>query len=153
MNPNAASRPFATSRLACGKTSTLHNSRRPQAFERDPDFVWGWYEWRRGLVLSAQPNAGHLAIAAMQRQVPHFMLITQNVDDLHERAGNKDVSPSSGQAVRRMRLTLGDESGLTPARGIPDTTTVTAETECGLPISRPMAYRGESDPYSSRLVS
>lgn len=69
----------------------------PFAFARDSAFVWGWYEWRRGLVLKAQPNAGHFAIAALQSKVPHFTLITQNVDDLHERAGSGDVIHLHGE--------------------------------------------------------
>jgi NAD-dependent deacetylase len=69
----------------------------PQAFERDPSLVWSWYEWRRVLVLKAKPNPGHLAIAAMQKQAPHFTLITQNVDDLHERAGSPDVLHLHGE--------------------------------------------------------
>jgi NAD-dependent deacetylase len=72
----------------------------PYAFDRDPAFVWGWYEWRRGLVLKVQPNAGHRAIAAMQTHVPHFTLITQNVDDLHERAGSRDVLHLHGELSR-----------------------------------------------------
>jgi NAD-dependent deacetylase len=63
----------------------------PQAFKRDPALVWGWYEWRRMKVLRAQPNAAHLAIATLTKLVPRLTLITQNVDDLHERAGNLDV--------------------------------------------------------------
>ncbi len=63
----------------------------PDAFRRDPDLVWGWYEWRRMNVLRASPNAGHAAIAAMKRYVPKLTLITQNVDDLHERAGSGSV--------------------------------------------------------------
>ncbi len=62
-----------------------------EAFRRDPDLVWGWYEWRRGKVLLAQPNPAHLAIAALEKLVPKFTLITQNVDDLHERAGSTEV--------------------------------------------------------------
>lgn len=58
------------------------------AFRRDPALVWGWYEWRRAKVLRAQPNAGHWAIAALERRVPEFVLVTQNVDDLHEHAGS-----------------------------------------------------------------
>jgi len=69
----------------------------PSAFERDPAFVWGWYEWRRGLVLKSQPNAGHVALAAMQTRVPHLTLITQNVDDLHERAGSREVLHLHGE--------------------------------------------------------
>lgn len=63
----------------------------PEAFRRDPALVWGWYEWRRMRVLQAQPNPAHLAIAEMARQVPQLTLITQNVDDLHERAGSQGV--------------------------------------------------------------
>jgi NAD-dependent deacetylase len=61
------------------------------AFERDPDFVWGWYEWRRMQAMRAQPNRGHLAITALQRKLRQLVLITQNVDDLHERAGSHFV--------------------------------------------------------------
>ena len=60
----------------------------PEAFRRDPALVWGWYEWRRAKVLRAQPNPGHRSIAALERLVPEVTLVTQNVDDLHERAGS-----------------------------------------------------------------
>jgi NAD-dependent deacetylase len=63
----------------------------PQAFSRNEALVWGWYEWRRMKVMQAQPNAGHLALAELSRRVPHSTLITQNVDDLHERAGSLNV--------------------------------------------------------------
>lgn len=58
----------------------------PQAWQRDPALVWGWYEWRRGLVMRAAPHAGHLAVARLQRALG-AQVLTQNVDDLHERAG------------------------------------------------------------------
>ncbi len=63
----------------------------PEAFRRDPPLVWGWYEWRRGKALHAAPNAGHLAIAAWQHLVAQLTVVTQNVDDLHERAGSSRV--------------------------------------------------------------
>jgi NAD-dependent deacetylase len=72
----------------------------PFAFQRDPPLVWGWYEWRRATVLSAKPNAGHRAIAAIADHVPHFTLITQNVDDLHERAGSTEVLHLHGELCR-----------------------------------------------------
>lgn len=72
----------------------------PDAFQRDPALVWGWYEWRRAVVQRAQPNAAHRAIAAMAARVPTFTLITQNVDDLHERAGSRDVLHLHGQLAR-----------------------------------------------------
>jgi len=62
-----------------------------QAFRNDPTLVWGWYEWRRAKVLAAQPNAAHLAIAELARRVPMLTVVTQNVDDLLERAGCCDV--------------------------------------------------------------
>jgi NAD-dependent deacetylase len=63
----------------------------PLAFAKEPDLVWGWYEWRRALALRCRPNPAHLAIASMAGKVPWLTVITQNVDDLHERAGSTDV--------------------------------------------------------------
>ncbi|MDD2740430.1 MAG: NAD-dependent deacylase [Methylomonas lenta] len=63
----------------------------PQGYRADKAMVWGWYEWRRMQVLKALPNPAHLAIAALAECVEHVSVITQNVDDLHERAGSKHV--------------------------------------------------------------
>ncbi|MEJ2749938.1 MAG: Sir2 family NAD-dependent protein deacetylase, partial [Anaerolineae bacterium] len=63
----------------------------PQAFRRHPQLVWKWYEWRRGLVAKAEPNPGHLALAALARHVPQLTLVTQNVDGLHQWAGSENV--------------------------------------------------------------
>jgi NAD-dependent deacetylase len=63
----------------------------PEAFKSNPPLVWGWYEWRRMKALRAAPNGGHLAIKRLAEHVPQLTLITQNVDDLHERAGSTDV--------------------------------------------------------------
>ncbi|RMW02346.1 hypothetical protein ALP03_200204 [Pseudomonas amygdali pv. tabaci] len=51
----------------------------------------GWYEWRRHKVLQAQPNGAHLAIAELAKHVSKLTVVTQNVDDLHERAGSQGV--------------------------------------------------------------
>lgn len=63
----------------------------PEAFARDPKLVWEWYDWRRGMIAGAQPNAGHRALAELGRRSPKFTLVTQNVDGLHERAGSTGV--------------------------------------------------------------
>ena len=63
----------------------------PQAFEKDPELVWDWYHWRRNIVRGVSPNPAHHAIAAMEKQVQDFTLITQNVDGLHLRAGSVKV--------------------------------------------------------------
>lgn len=63
----------------------------PEAFQRDPALVWKWYTWRRELIGRAEPNPGHYALARIEALVPDFTLITQNVDDLHRRAGSQSV--------------------------------------------------------------
>src|SRR5881628_783124 len=59
----------------------------PEAFARDPEQVWQWYRERRERIRAAQPNAAHHAIAKLAGHADEFLLVTQNVDDLHARAG------------------------------------------------------------------
>jgi NAD-dependent deacetylase len=72
----------------------------PQAFQRNPRLVWEWYEWRRQLVASAQPNPAHRALVEMEQLFPQFHLITQNVDGLHQRAGSLHVIELHGNITR-----------------------------------------------------
>jgi NAD-dependent deacetylase len=72
----------------------------PEAFERDPALVWDWYEMRRALVAKAQPNAAHLALAEMAGRIRGFTLATQNVDNLHQRAGSPEVIELHGNISR-----------------------------------------------------
>ena len=72
----------------------------PQAFVKDPRLVWEWYDWRRGLIASSEPNAGHRALAQLEAAKPDFTLITQNVDGLHERAGSRRVLKLHGDIWR-----------------------------------------------------
>lgn len=58
----------------------------PEAFAREPQLVWEWYRERRQRIRSAQPNAAHEAIAKLAQRADEFLLVTQNVDDLHARA-------------------------------------------------------------------
>jgi len=57
----------------------------PEAFARDPRLVWEWYGWRRGLLAACRPNLAHVAIARWLLVREGVTLVTQNVDDLHER--------------------------------------------------------------------
>src|SRR5947208_3657731 len=59
----------------------------PEAFARDPKLVWQWYRERRQRIRNAQPNAAHEAIAKLAQYADEFLLVTQNVDDLHARGG------------------------------------------------------------------
>jgi len=82
----------------------------PEAFARDPELIWKWYDWRREVVAAAQPNPGHLALAEMERRIPQFTLITQNVDDLHERAGSRNVLHLHGSIFTQRCLQCSRES-------------------------------------------
>jgi NAD-dependent deacetylase len=62
-----------------------------EAFSRDPATVWEWYDWRRQVLATKQPNRAHEVLAAWSRRFPQFRPITQNVDGLHERAGTESV--------------------------------------------------------------
>src|SRR5438874_11500481 len=59
----------------------------PEAFAHDPNLVWDWYRERRQRIRTAQPNPAHRAIAKLAERAREFLLVTQNVDDLHRRAG------------------------------------------------------------------
>jgi NAD-dependent deacetylase len=72
----------------------------PEAFDRDPRLVWEWYQWRRNLVTQAEPNPGHRVLAELERRIPDFTLVTQNVDGLHERAGSRNVIELHGNILR-----------------------------------------------------
>jgi NAD-dependent protein deacetylase/lipoamidase len=60
----------------------------PEAFAQDPELVWQWYRERRRRIRNAQPNAAHRAIVKLAQHAQEFLLVTQNVDDLHARAGS-----------------------------------------------------------------
>lgn len=62
----------------------------PEAFTRDPALVWEWYQWRRGLMATCAPNAAHEVMARWSQRRP-CTVITQNVDDLHVKAGTRGL--------------------------------------------------------------
>ncbi len=72
------------------------------AFLRDPEKVWRWYDERRRVAAAAQPNPAHLALARLETADRRVLVVTQNVDDLHERAGSTDVVHIHG-SLWRMR--------------------------------------------------
>lgn len=78
----------------------------PRAFARDPRLVWEWYAWRRERIAACEPNAAHHALASWSRRFPRFLLITQNVDGLHERAGTAHVARFHG-SIWRLRCADG----------------------------------------------
>ncbi len=116
----------------------------PQAFRRDPELVWRWYEWRRGLISSCQPNAAHDTLAEMEVWFSDFTLITQNVDGLHRLAGSRNVVELHGN-IWGMRCTRGCrpawESRQVPLAEVPPRC-----PDCGA-LARPnVVWYGESLP-------
>jgi len=70
----------------------------PEAFARDPDLVYRFYNARRNQLQQVQPNAAHQALARLQREFSgEVFLVTQNVDDLHERGGSAQVCHMHGE--------------------------------------------------------
>jgi NAD-dependent deacetylase len=117
----------------------------PQAFQRNPRLVWDWYLWRRELVRDAEPGAGHIALAEMERRIPRFHLSTQNVDGLHRRAGSRNVSELHGNLFRDLCAYEGTEveppvrSDEAPPRC----------PRCGGPVRPGVVWFGEPLPASS----
>ena len=112
------------------------------AFRRDPQLVWDWYEWRRGLVAGAAPNAAHLALARLQALGPELTLVTQNVDGLHQRAGSVDVVELHGN-IHRSKCFVEDS--------VVDAWPATAERpprcpRCGAHLRPDVVWFGESLP-------
>ncbi|HVO87563.1 MAG TPA: NAD-dependent deacylase [Casimicrobiaceae bacterium] len=72
----------------------------PSAFARQPKLVWDWYAERRARLAEVEPNPGHFALAEIERRVAQFLLITQNVDGLHARAGSRALVELHGNIAR-----------------------------------------------------
>lgn len=78
----------------------------PEAFAKNPELVTRWYDWRRLGCLAAEPNAGHLALAELERRLSQrhgagsFTLLTQNVDRLHHRAGSVNIIELHGSIIQ-----------------------------------------------------
>jgi NAD-dependent deacetylase len=71
----------------------------PQGFLADPPLVWQWYDFRRKKVLEVEPNPGHYAIAQLELLIPEVVVVTQNVDGLHRRAGSSDIVELHGNIM------------------------------------------------------
>jgi NAD-dependent deacetylase len=72
----------------------------PAAFTANPKLVWDWYEYRRQMLRNVKPNPGHYAIAALEKLLPHVVVVTQNIDGLHQAAGSADVITLHGDITR-----------------------------------------------------
>jgi NAD-dependent deacetylase len=115
----------------------------PEAFATNPDRVWQWYASRRQTVRAAQPNAAHAALVSLAARVSHCTLVTQNVDDLHQRAGSRDVVALHG-SLMRARCSAGCLGLVEPD----DRETATAPkcADCGASLRPDVVWFGEALP-------
>ncbi|WP_455372049.1 Sir2 family NAD+-dependent deacetylase [Limibacillus halophilus] len=105
----------------------------PEAFERDPEKVHGFYNARRRGLLdpAVQPNPAHLALAELERRWPgEFLLVTQNIDDLHERAGSEKLIHMHGELLKARCLSCGEVSAWREDMGLESRCPACGETAC-----------------------
>ncbi len=77
------------------------------AFMRNPQLVWEWYAARKRVIADVKPNPGHFALAEMEGMFPSFAIVTQNIDNLHWRAGSKNVFELHGNIERNYCMKCG----------------------------------------------
>ncbi len=123
----------------------------PQAFQKDPALVWEWYLWRRSIIAKAEPNAGHIALVDLEKRYgDDFLLITQNVDGLHQKAGSKRLLELHGNIWRVRCLSCGvvyyDYSTSQPQ--LPPTC-----RECGGLVRPDVVWFGEALPEDALLTA
>ncbi|MEZ5794459.1 NAD-dependent deacylase [Albidovulum sp.] len=121
----------------------------PEGFARDPAFVLAFYNWRRERVRAAEPNAAHAALARLSARWPGGVtIVTQNVDDLHERAGSRDVIHMHGTHLTALCASCGARwpapAAMDPADPCP---------ACGIAAARPdVVWFGETPYHMERIA-
>jgi NAD-dependent deacetylase len=116
----------------------------PEAFAKDPRLVWEFYNWRRALISTLTFNPAHRALADLEAKVPHFTLITQNVDGLHLKAGSRNVLEIHGnlwkvRCTECQKLLLDESPNMGPLPVCPD---------CGGLLRPHVVWFGECLDYS-----
>ena len=124
----------------------------PEAFRTNPRLVWEWYGWRRGEMLKAEPNPGHLALVRLEKRAPDFTLITQNVDNLHRRAGSQKVLEIHGNIFRN-RCTACDHKEPDESHEFADPNPLPVCGRCGAPARVDVVWFGEQLPYKELTES
>ena len=82
---------FRSAANALWREVDVRNFAYPDGYRRNQPEAWRWYTERAAKAKDVAPNAGHYAIAEIERHVNEFLLVTQNIDSLHQRAGSKNV--------------------------------------------------------------
>jgi NAD-dependent deacetylase len=121
----------------------------PQAFARNPELVWEWYDWRRQKISTARPNAAHRALADLESAKPSFLLVTQNVDGLHDLAGSREIVELHGN-IWRLRCTKCGESRVDRTSPLPE---LPPHCNCGAMLRPDVVWFGEPLPHEALRVS
>jgi NAD-dependent deacetylase len=116
------------------------------AFIRNPEMVWEWYNHRKKIIHEAQPNAAHLTIAEMQNHFKNVTVVTQNIDNLHRRAGSNTVFELHGNIERNFCINCKKfyNEELDFSKGVP-------KCECGGLIRPDVVWFGEYLPEDQFL--
>jgi len=123
------------------KTYRAEQLATPAAFIQDPRLVWEWYDWRRGIIASKEPNDGHKVLTEWETLFPNFALITQNIDGIHQRAGSKNVIELHGN-IWKLRCTA--ENTITENHEVPLKESPPHCEACGALLRPHVVWFGES---------
>jgi NAD-dependent deacetylase len=113
----------------------------PEGFLRQPEVVWRWYAERRRMIAAAEPNPGHRAIAELERWIPSVVVVTQNIDDLHRKAGSSRIVELHGNIFRYVCFDRGH-----PFREHPIPEEGPPRCHCGSMIRPAVVWFGEALP-------
>lgn len=125
------------------------------AFRADPALVWGWYRWRAAMVAAATPNAAHFDVAALADDGHALTVVTQNVDDLHERGGARDVLHLHGRLLASRCIGCGARVTPDPILALPSPPeggareTPPACVACGAAFRPDVVWFGEALPVDA----
>ncbi len=112
----------------------------PEGFRRDPPLVWKWYVERRDMIGQAKPHPGHFAVADLEPMYDEFLLLTQNIDNLHRRAGSQNIVEVHGNIFRYKCF---DNNHPVPAGELPVSGEVPPRCHCGSMIRPDVVWFGE----------
>lgn len=119
------------------------------AFLRNPDLVWEWYRHRRHIIEESGPNGGHYAMAEFEKYYDEVNVVTQNVDNLHRRAGSTNIYELHGNIERNFCVNCGkryDYEKFTMDKHVP-------KCDCGGLIRPDVVWFGEMLPYETFEIS
>jgi NAD-dependent deacetylase len=120
-----------------------------EAFQRDPGRVWEFYGRRLGMLGDIEPNAGHRAVAELERRGLVAAVVTQNVDGLHQRAGSRDVVEVHGSLATAVCPSCGARVSIDEVRRMLESADVPLCVSCGSPLKPGVVMFGELLPAAA----